>query len=251
VIGGAGPFAGGVLGHVPPRGIGGRDHCERSAFAIGRGQVESTWLARARSARSLARSQQKDASIRYSPAPSTTRTAALARPCTGQEVARIVAASSSAACRGRRRQRLRCFLLRLLGQRASDAPARAAAARPPAVRTNGPRSCAQPRTRQRAGATAPPPLADAEADDQEPSDATDPAPARRRLRPQPRSRALARGSPGRSSAGHSRGCAERSPRSPPRFRHPRTARWASSSLPLRRSVRVSGRRPSRSSSHAA
>src|SRR6266536_4572356 len=33
-----------------------------------------------------------------------------------------------------------CFLLRLLPQRASDAPAHAAAARPPAARTSGPRA---------------------------------------------------------------------------------------------------------------
>src|SRR6266508_1070430 len=51
---------------------------------------ESASLWRARSARSFARWQQKDASIRYSPAPSTTRTSAAACPCTGQELARIV-----------------------------------------------------------------------------------------------------------------------------------------------------------------
>jgi hypothetical protein len=51
----------------------------RGALSIDRGQVGSASLWIARSARSFARSQQKDASIRYSPAPSRTRTAAPGR----------------------------------------------------------------------------------------------------------------------------------------------------------------------------
>jgi hypothetical protein len=76
------------------------NHCRCAACSR---SIEVRWksalLWRARSARSFARPQQKDASIRYSPAPSTTRTSAAACPCTGQELARIVVVCCSAAFR--------------------------------------------------------------------------------------------------------------------------------------------------------
>jgi hypothetical protein len=108
-IGSARFFVGGVLGldyrverfrASPDRaGATARALRARSATAVDRRQLASASRRRARSARSRARSQQKEVSIRYSPASSTTRTSA-ACPCTGQEVARIAAASSAAAFRG-------------------------------------------------------------------------------------------------------------------------------------------------------
>ena len=70
-----------------------RRRCAQSALTVGQGQVESASLRRVRTACFLARSQQKAASIRYSSASSTMRTVG-GRPCSGEEVARIVAARS-------------------------------------------------------------------------------------------------------------------------------------------------------------